>query len=141
MLDITPFEKAISKLKTSLYYANSESVTIDPEMREVLRGGAIHVFEYTYELSVKMITRYLSMTEPVASYPKEMSFSELIRRAYEIGLIESDLEQWKEWRKARGTTSHTYDEDKAQLVYQDLDNFYTEMLYLLHELKARKDQL
>lgn len=141
MIDLTPFDQANCKLKTGLYYAGSESLLIDEDMREVLRSRAILAFEYTYELSIKMIRRYLEATEPDGTSPQEMTFTELIRRAYELGLIASDLEQWRAWRKARGTTSHTYDEARAMLVFEDLGNFYKEMVLLLEQLNMRNDRI
>ena len=57
-----------------------------------MRGGAFQAFEYTYELSVRMIKRYL---EQVSANPAEvngLSFQDLIGRAGQQGLVLSELE-------------------------------------------------
>ncbi len=47
---------------------------------------AILRFEYTYELSHKMLKRYFEMTEPNAEMIDQMLFPDLIRTASERGL-------------------------------------------------------
>jgi hypothetical protein len=64
-----------------------------------------------------MLKRYLEMTASNPSEIDAMSFQNLIRLGSEKGLLRSDWEQWKIYRQARGTTSHTYDEKKAQEVF------------------------
>lgn len=122
-------------------HAQSPMAQQDPELGETLRAGAIQAFEFTYELAHKLLRRYLEATEANPEAVNEMSFPELIRKGYELGLLQSELVKWKEWRKARGTTSHTFDEDKAQEVYDELDDFYQEASYLLHQLQNRQNKL
>lgn len=64
---------------------------------------------------IKMIKRYLEMTE--SSTIDEFSFMEIIRLAYEKGLIQLELIKWKEFRNARNLTSQTYNEIKAKDVF------------------------
>lgn len=82
-LDLTSFEKALHQLQQSLDYYHSDLVQKDPGLVRQLRAAAILAFEFSYELSWKMIKRYLEMTE---SNPHEiaiMSFPDLIRKACE----------------------------------------------------------
>mgnify|MGYP000367282347 CR=1 FL=1 len=55
----------------------------------------------------------------------------LVRR----GLLRSDWSLWKEYRRARGTTSHTYDEEKAREVFAIVPDFLAEARFLRDRLR------
>ena len=136
-LDLTSFEKAIQQLKQSLYYYHSEIVQRDEGLTLQLRAAAIQAFEFTYELSWKTLKRYLEMNLASPDEMKELSFDDLIRTGCEQNLLLSDLEVWKEYRKERSVTSHTYDEDKANEVFEQIPPFIQEVEYLMVQLKSR----
>lgn len=138
-LNVSSLEKAVAQLKEALSYCASSLAQQDEKLALHLRAAAIQAFEFTYELSLKMLKRYLSLTEPNPNIIDEITFNELIRKGYEKGLIQSELAIWKEYRKERGTTSHTYDEDKAQEVFEDIPAFLQDAQYLLKELKKRQE--
>lgn len=130
-LDISSLEKAIASL--------SEAVTAyqHHEFNNFIRDAAIQRFEYTYELSHKMIKRYLEMTEPTAEVIDQMPFPDLIRTASERNLLSNGWDVWKIYRHARNATSHTYNETKAKEVYAVIPQFLQEVNNLLIELKNR----
>lgn len=131
MIDVGPFAKAVDQLQSALLEQAEE-----PE-RVLLRAGLIQTFEYTFELAHKMIRRYLADTEPSPSAVNELTFEGLIRRADEIGLLASPVAAWKDFRKARTDTSHTYDELKAMSVVARIPAFTKEAAYLLERLQER----
>ncbi len=137
LLDLTSLEKAVAQLEEALEYCASRLAQQDDRLALHLRAGAIQAFEFSYELSLKMIKRYLSLTEANPSIIDEMTFNELLRKAYEKGLIKSELAAWKEFRRERGRTSHTYDEEKAQAVFEDIPIFLQDAQFLLNSLKQR----
>jgi len=53
-------------------------------------------------------------------------------------LIEDPL-PWFEYSDARNMTAHTYDEDKAQIVYEVAIRFINDAQYLLRRLEAMND--
>lgn len=61
-LDLSPLDRAVSQLET--FYDLSMQPQDRPVMVEALRMAAIQAFEYSYELGVKMLRRFLEMTEP-----------------------------------------------------------------------------
>ena len=106
-----------------------------------MRNSVIQCFEFTYELSHKMLKRYL---EETAANPEEIdvsSFQNLIRTGSEKGLLRSDWLLWKEYRQARTNSSHTYDEDKAEAVYRIAPDFLQEARYLYQQLMERSRTL
>ena len=58
LLDLTSFEKALERLKEGI--TRYEQDTSDTQIRD----GLIQRFEFTYEISHKMLKRYLEMASP-----------------------------------------------------------------------------
>ena len=137
-LDLSPLARAIEQLDQSLQYAESDLAATDPQLARLLRSAAIQAFEFTYELAWKMLKRHLSATEPNPAEIDELSFPDLIRLGSRRGLLLSDWERWKEYRADRGATSHTYDEDKAGVIFQSLPGFLAEARHLYDRLSERQ---
>ena len=136
-LDFSPLSNSISQLKKSLEYATSPMAQADPGLFEQLRNSVIQCFEFTYEISHKMLKRYL---EETAANPDEVdmsTFQNLIRAGNEKGLLRSDWIKWRTYRQARTDSSHTYDTEKAISVYQIAPDFLDEANYLYSQLLKR----
>jgi nucleotidyltransferase substrate binding protein (TIGR01987 family) len=131
VLDFSSLEKAIAQMDAGLREA------LAAPGGELLRDGVIQRFEYTYELSWKMLKRYLEATLPNSEEVDGMSFQTLIRTGSEQGLLLSGWENWVRYRKARGSTSHTYDEEKAREVFRIVPEFLQEARYLLDRLTEK----
>ena len=136
-LDLSSYEKAITQLENALKTYSFDLVQSNPDLVMHERAGAIQAFEFVYELSWKFIKRYLEITEPTPEIIDQISFPELIRTACEKGLIQSDVNQWRLYRQYRSTTSHTYDEEKAELIFDELPKFLEEDKKLLKTLQER----
>jgi nucleotidyltransferase substrate binding protein (TIGR01987 family) len=136
-LDYTPLGNAIAQLEKSLAYANSPAAKADPGLREQLRNSVIQCFEFTYELSWKMLKRYLEETEANPSEIDISTFQNLIRLGNERALLRSDWRQWKTYRQARTDSSHTYDAAKAEAVFAVAHDFLGEARALFDELMRR----
>ena len=140
-LDLSSFASAISQLEKSLAYAHSAAARADPGLFEQLRNSVIQCFEFTYELSHKMLKRYL---ESASANPDEFdlgSFQHLIRSGNEQGLLRSDWLKWKEYRQARTNSSHTYDATKAESVFAMAPDFLDEVRFLYARLHERTQSL
>lgn len=139
-LDFSPLQNVIAQLETSLRYANSPQVQGDPGLFEQLRNSVIQCFGFTYELSHKMLRRYL---KEISASPDDIdisTFADLIRTGNEQGLLLSDWSRWKVYRQARTNSSHTYDVDKAIAVYNIAPDFMEEAKYLYRELTNRTNR-
>lgn len=136
-IDFSTLSRAIGQLEKSLIYANSDLAKSDPGLKEQLRNSVIQCFEFTYELSHKMLKRYIEST---AASPDEVdlgTFQNLVRTGNEKGLLRSDWSKWRTYRQARNDSSHAYDEDKAEAVFEIAPDFLDEARYLLIELESR----
>jgi nucleotidyltransferase substrate binding protein (TIGR01987 family) len=130
-LDLTPLENAVARLREGL--ARSAAEPADTQLRD----GLIQRFEFTYELSHKMLKRQLEQSAPNPQAYDTADFQYLIRSANEQGLLRSDWPVWRRFRELRGKTSHTYDEAVAKDVAAEIPSFMEEAAHLLSELQAR----
>ncbi len=133
-LDFSPLKNAITQLEKSLKFATSPQAQSNPELFEQLRNSVIQCFEFTYELSHKMLKRYLKERSASPDDIELGTFADLIRTGNEQKLLRSDWARWKVYRQARTDSSHTYDEEKAIVVYQIAPEFLEEAKYLYQQL-------
>lgn len=134
MIDFSPLSGAVKQLTSAL-----EEQAREPD-RKLLRAGLIQTFEYTYELSHKMLRRYLASIDPSPAAIEYLTFEDLIRRGDEAGLVQSPVAVWKGFREARSITSHTYNEGKADEVMLKIPAFHSEVVFLLRQLQERSGQ-
>ena len=146
-LDLSPLENAVAQLGESLVLYDSDIVRQYPVIRNQMRAGAIQAFEFTYELSVRMIKRYL---EQVSANPAEVDlldfrnlfdFRNLLRMAGSQSLLRSELDAWMRYRASRGITSHTYNEERAEQVFQGIPEFLEDARHLLNQLQDKNELL
>ena len=102
-----------------------------------MRNSVIQCFEFTYELSWKMLKRYLEETEANHADMDTGTFQNLIRLGNERALLRSDWHQWKTYRQARTDSSLTYDAAKAEAVFAVAPDFLVEARAQLNELTRR----
>jgi nucleotidyltransferase substrate binding protein (TIGR01987 family) len=112
-LDLTGLENGVNSLREAIaVYHEAEKLNLaDAPVLKVLRAGVIQNFEITYELSWKMMKRWLEKNvraDLVSGKPQ----IELYRRAAEYGLI-ADVDDWMRFHRARNQTSHVYGEALA----------------------------
>lgn len=136
-LDLTSLETAVVQLQESLSLCNCEPYKSDPLISRHFRAAAIKAFEYTYAISLKMIKRYMEKTITEPEEIDSMTFNRFIREAFGKDLVRSDVAVWRDYRKQRSITSHTYDEEKAQKVFEIIPDFLKESQYVLARLEEK----
>ena len=128
--------KSINALERAVKTASSLD-TFDKDLQEAVRAGVIQNFEVAYEQSWKMMERWLE--ENVGTvYVNVRTRRELFRRAAE-SLIIMDVDRWMEYHEARNRTSHTYDEETAQSVFEEATEFVHDAKRLLRTLERHND--
>lgn len=130
-LDLTPLINAIASLDRALDRHRREPAD------EEVRDSVIQRFEFTYDLSHKMLRRLLSLTMGDVEELSQMSFPTLIRTGWEQGLVPSSWPEWENFRQLRNTTSHTYDRAKAIEVAAKVPAFLEEVRELSRRLQER----
>ncbi len=130
-LNLAPLEKAVGRLTEGL--ARYEKDITDTQIRD----GLIQRFEFSYEISHKMLKRHLEAVSPTPEQFDAMAFADLIRSANEQRLLLGDWSSWKIYREMRSKTSHTYDEEIAIEVVHGIPAFLEEARHLLKQLQER----
>lgn len=130
-LNLSSLDKVLRLLSEALQAYAADTTN------SLYRDASIQRFEFCYELSYKMLKRYLELASPNPVAIDELAFPDLIRTGSEQGLLRNGWDKWKDYRKARSITSHTYDEIKAVEVMQIVPDFLLEGQALLAELKKR----
>ncbi|PYZ92662.1 nucleotidyltransferase [Salipaludibacillus keqinensis] len=129
----------MNKLKTKygdLEKANKklhESLERDPKLDDIVIDATIQRFEFTYELSWKLMKAYLEYD----GHLEVTSPRKVMRQAFKDGIIQEG-EKWLKMLEDRNRTSHTYDEEIALEIYKHVKEEYIVLFdHLLVELKKR----
>lgn len=121
------FKKAHLQLEEALSLMNERPLT------KLEKQGVIKAFEFTYELSWKVLRDYLiwqGLTSIAGS-------RDAIREAFKLSLI-SDGHAWMAMLKDRNNTVHIYDEATVTII---LDNLKQSYAVLFNELDEQFDRL
>jgi nucleotidyltransferase substrate binding protein (TIGR01987 family) len=130
-LDTTSLGNAVRRLREGLARYKREPTD------EQLRDGLIQRFEFTYELSHKMLRRYLIEAAPSPDEIERLSFADLVRAGNAQGLLRDDWPAWRQFREMRTRTSHTYEATVASRVVAAIPTFLEEAEHLYAELQRR----
>ena len=134
MLDLSSLKKACEALDLALKVYDKSTLLEDSPEKILLRDGVIQRFEFTYELSWKMLKRYLD--EYSLEKADSLNNRELFRIGWEQRLI-ADPEKWFHYLKMRNQTSHVYDKDKDEEVFAATRDFFQDAQYLLQRLSEK----
>jgi len=118
------FNKSLLKLKEGLN---------EPET-EIVIDGILHRFEFTFELSWKMIKDYL---EYLGISEKTGSPREIIKLAFKHGIIKQG-DEWIDMMLSRNSLSHLYDENMSRNIYEKIKHKY---IILLEQLSKDFENL
>ena len=132
-IDLSPLRKALAMLNEALGFWNAQpdGTALKPH----LRSAVIQSFEFSYELSVRLLRRVLMERAESADRVADISFNDLLRNAADAGLM-PDATHWREWREMRNATRHAYDEAIAQAVAGRAAAFAMDAAELLGALGA-----
>lgn len=102
--------------------ANQRLISVlEKEKDEFIRDSAIQRFEFTFELAWKVLKTLLEEKGILVYSPRDA-----IKNAFQVGLIE-EAPEWLDMIDARNLTSHVYEENQAEEVYDQLKNY---LIYL-----------
>lgn len=104
-----------------------------PELSEAERGGLIQFFEMSFELAWKTMKDYLEAN----GFPEIRSPRDVLKLAFQAGLIEQGR-AWMQALEDRNLTTHTYHDETALKVEQDIRTLYLPLLTNLEDVLDRK---
>ena len=135
-LQLNSLAKSIDTLERSVKTASRVDDS-DEDLQETVRAGVIQYFEVAYELSWKLMQRWLQENIGV-DYVNGLNRAGFYRLAAENLLI-SDSARWMDYHRARNATSHTYNEEAAENVFAEATEFVHDSKQLLCVLEKRND--
>lgn len=118
----TNFSRAYSLLREAL----EDGVQ---SLNQLEREGTIHRFEYTFELSWKLLKDKLEHDGVILP---TITPRAVIRQAFQAKLID-DCETWLEMLTDHNTMSHTYDFEKFEAVILTIRSEYLAILDALYQ--------
>jgi nucleotidyltransferase substrate binding protein (TIGR01987 family) len=136
-LDLSSLEGAVATLERSVKAAAAYAASLPRELQDTVRSGIIQNFEVAYELSWKMIKRWIESNVGPDS-ADGVTRRELFRLAAESRLLE-DVDLWMRFHNARNESSHTYDHETAEEVSKCAVVFAPAARALLSALGSRND--
>ncbi len=114
------FSNALERLSEVLERDENDSIVVD---------ACIQRFEFTYELSWKLLKAFLSYSgiSDEINTPRQV-----FKSAYSFGLLE-DGKVWIEMIEDRNLTSHTYDQKIAKMIFEKIKEKYYPAFFKLRE--------
>lgn len=105
------FKNTLNQLKDA--FASFEDV-MKQEKNEYIRDSAIQRFEYTFELTWKLLKIYLEEKGIKVYAPRDV-----IKESFQVGILPDDI-TWLNMLETRNQTSHLYKKSMAEDVYGKL---------------------
>ena len=120
MVTADSFEQALLKLE--------EIVEMDET--EIIRDATIQRFEFTFELSWKALRTFLKEAHGIiCNSPKKCFREGLVIDLYSASQTEIMLRMVDD----RNETTHTYDSNKAQIIFKNIKQSYASTLRIILE--------
>lgn len=128
------WEERITDLRNALERLNEAIEDSKTYKLETLKDSVIQRFEFSLELSWKVLKNYLNAQGVLeATTPKQT-----IKEAFAKGVIEN-AEIWIDMLNDRNLTSHTYNQTDADAIYENIVTiYYAEMLDNLEKLETKE---
>lgn len=110
--NLANFERALISLEVNIERIKNKPKSDDDF--DIYRDSTIQRFEYTMELSKKLMSKYIEYIDGEVKGQKL-----ILKKAFEFDLIDDNI--WIKMMDDRNITSHEYSEELAQEL---LDNIY-----------------
>jgi len=124
------YTKAFHRLKNAVKLADERKLS------ELEEQGLIQAFEYTHELAWKTLKDFLNDKGNKEIYGSK----DATRAAFKYGLIENG-EIWMDMINSRNKTSHTYNEETADMIVKAvLTSYHIEFGRLRKKLIELKEK-
>lgn len=137
-LDLTSLEKALKSFDRAVVFSKERlNNQVSETESNVIKAGVIQNYEFTYELCWKYMKRWLELNL-MPGLLDGVSRKELFRYALENKLI-VNFDDWVKYHELRNTTSHTYNYEVAEEIYEIAYDFLNDAKYLYHVIEAKNE--
>lgn len=112
-------DQAVKKIRVDYAVDDDGNVAEDEFLDDIIKEGLIQRFEYTHELAWKVMKDFLEDVGEVKMYGSK----DATKEAFAAELIE-DGDVWMEMIISRNMTSHTYNEETADEIFNNIMDEY-----------------
>ena len=130
VLNFTPLQRTVGLLRGG--WTRYRLDVTDTQIRD----GLVHRFEVAYDVSRKMLKRFLEVTSANPAELDAMPLQDQIRSGNEQGLLRGDWPTWRKYRDMRGKTIHSCSENVALQVVECIPDFIEEAANLSQRLNG-----
>ena len=124
---LADYEKALSRFNEAIHSTIESDLVMD---------ATIQRFEFTFELSWKLMQSYLNYQGIVCNSPRQV-----IKETFKLQLL-SDGDAWIDMLMDRNRTSHIYDEQEARIIYDKIKSKHAPKLNsFLNQIKSAIQEL
>lgn len=117
-LKLSVYKKAVQGFFDSLQI---DIEVFEPVVQDAIKNGRIQKFEYTTEMTWKLIKKYLYIFHNVDAKSPTQSVKEF----FNIGMINQNIyENILKMLEMRNRLSHIYREDYFEEIHEQLNNYY-----------------
>lgn len=137
------FNKALKKLSEAISFVKKKTdeqdidfntENTDEILDDILKEGLIQRFEYTHELAWNVMKDFLYEIGNVTTYGSK----DATREAFKAGLI-TNGDVWMEMIKSRNKSSHTYNEETANEIFNKvLNEYYSAFLTFQQVMEGKR---
>lgn len=111
-------------------------INIDSPLSEYICDSCIKRFEYTLEISWKLMKKIF-----VQNYGKseqELTMNNIFRLMQGYGYTK-DWRKWREYYEKRNNTAHEYNFEKARAILDIIPDFIKNVNYLIESIKEKEE--
>jgi nucleotidyltransferase substrate binding protein (TIGR01987 family) len=116
---LSKLEEAVIKIRTDYKIDEAGSIVEDKFLDDIIKEGLIQRFEYTHELAWNVMKDFLEN----AGNTNIFGSKDATREAFSAGLIHNG-ELWMDMINSRNKTTHTYNQETADAIYNKIINQY-----------------
>lgn len=132
------YVKALHKLDEAVLYVGKNSISENTTfvLDEIIKEGLIQRFEYTHELAWNVMKDY-------ANYQGNSAIGgsrDATREAFKLQLF-TDGHIWMDMIKSRNETSHAYNQELANEIYEKILNQYHPAFLEFKSIMLKKDAI
>ena len=121
------YNRTLDQLESAVQLARERALS------DLEKQGLIHAFKFTHELAWNVMKDYfVYQGQHLITGSRDA-----IRAAFNTGLID-DGEAWMNTIKSRNKTSHTYNEETAEQITEEITHSY---LHLFKKFQAKMESL
>ena len=128
-LDLSNLKNSFSTLKECY---NDYTMQKDEKMQTYIKDSCIKRFEYTYEMSKKIMNKFLK--KEYDKTEKELSINNIFREMYGLSLIDR-FDNWVDYRESRNISAYEYDITKTYPIIELIPRFLVDVDFFITHLE------